>query len=53
MTKIIKRYKSMTGHSSTPHDKMYNAMPPGKRKTASGHIYYERRKNRADLGKNL
>lgn len=38
-----------TGSSSTPADAMRRAKRPGKRKTASGSTYTERRKNRSDV----
>lgn len=34
-------------------DELYSAMRPGKRISASGHRYYERRENRSDKGKYL
>jgi len=34
-------------------DRRFQAMRPGKRFSASGHIYYERRENRSDRGKLL
>jgi hypothetical protein len=42
-----------TGSSNTKFDKLVQAMKPGKRKSAAGNIYYERRSNRSDKGKNL
>jgi hypothetical protein len=38
-----------TGASSKRYDLMKSALPPGKRKSASGKTYYERRKNRSDI----
>jgi hypothetical protein len=38
-----------TGASSRKYDLMKSALPPGKRKSASGKTYYERRKNRSDI----
>ena len=35
------------------YDKRHQALPPGKRKTADGSIYYESRANRSDKGKLL
>lgn len=37
-----------TGSSNIKRDKQRKAKPPGKRKSASGRVYYERRKNRSD-----
>jgi hypothetical protein len=42
-----------TGSSNTKFDKLVQAMKPGKRTSASGNVYYERRSNRTDKGKNL
>lgn len=38
-----------TGTSKTAADKQRTARRPGKRKSASGKVYYERRKNRSDV----
>jgi len=38
-----------TGKSNTAIDKKVKAKKPGKRKSASGKVYYERRKNRSDV----
>jgi hypothetical protein len=41
-----------TGHIETPMGRLMDlartALPPGKRKSKSGNIYYERRENRSD-----
>lgn len=42
-----------TGSSNTKFDKLVQAMKPGKRTSASGGVYYERRSNRTDKGKTL
>jgi hypothetical protein len=42
-----------TGSSNKKYDERVSAMKPGKRKSASGNIYYERRADRSDKGKNL
>lgn len=42
------RYRQ-TGSSNKRRDKQVKAKPPGKRKSASGKVYYERRKNRSDV----
>jgi len=47
----VKRKKKsyrQTGKSVTSVDKTIRAKRPGKRKSASGNTYYERRKNRSD-----
>jgi hypothetical protein len=50
MAKKSSRKKNYTqrGTSSTRVDKKKRAKRPGKRKSATGKIYYERRKNRSD-----
>jgi hypothetical protein len=42
-----------TGSSNTKFDKLVQAMKPGKRTSASGNVYYERRADRSDKGKKL
>ena len=46
-----------TGRIQNPHnlelDRLYQAMTPGKRFSADGHRYYERRANRSDKGRLL
>lgn len=42
-----------TGSSNKKYDERFNAMKPGKRTSASGNVYYERRADRTDKGKNL
>ncbi|MEM4409689.1 MAG: hypothetical protein QXI19_13205 [Candidatus Caldarchaeum sp.] len=37
-----------TGKSNVELDQQLDALAPGKRRSASGRIYYERRKNRSD-----
>lgn len=48
-----KSEKRQTGTSVKSKDKLYAALPPGKRISASGRTYYERRANRSDKGKLL
>jgi hypothetical protein len=38
-----------TGTSNNLYDKMKKAKGPGKRVSADGNVYYERRKNRSDM----
>lgn len=45
--------KTQTGSSNIAYDKRKQALAPGKRKSASGRIYYEYRANRSDAGKLL
>jgi hypothetical protein len=45
--------KKQTGKSSEKYDLRRQALPPGKRKSASGKTYYEKRANRSDKGKLL
>jgi len=44
----VKDKTRQTGSSVKHYDEMKNALPPGKRKSATDKIYYERRKNRSD-----
>lgn len=52
VSRILKRKKTLRSvkgtHYSTKLDKKRKAMPPGKRVSATGKIYYEYRRNRAD-----
>jgi hypothetical protein len=48
--KIIVKNVRQTGSSNTKYDKLKQALPVGKRKSASGKIYYEYRKNHSDAG---
>lgn len=43
-----KKSTRQTGSSNRKKDKVWKAKAPGKRKSASGKTYYERRKNRSD-----
>jgi hypothetical protein len=45
-----KKAVKQTGTSSKFFDKLYQAKPPGKRKTKWGTTYYENRANRSDKG---
>ena len=47
--RVLKATHKQTGTSSTVRDKKRKAMQPGKRRSASGRIYTETRKNRSDL----
>jgi|688.fasta_scaffold390017_1 hypothetical protein len=42
-----------TGSSNTKFDKLVQAMKPGKRTSAAGNVYYERRADHSDKGKKL
>lgn len=46
---VLKIGKYQIGESIFAKDMKYIAMPPGKRKSKSGNIYYEYRKNRTDV----
>lgn len=46
--KVIYIKKRQTGKSDTKSDEYRKAMPPGKRRSSGGNIYYEFRKNRTD-----
>ncbi len=45
--KPVKKYRQ-TGTSNRKNDEQRTARVPGKRKSAAGNTYYERRKNRSD-----
>lgn len=47
--KVLKARKTQTGKSDVSSDKKRKAMQPGKRRSASGRVYSESRKNRSDL----
>ncbi len=46
---VLKASTRQTGKSHTKRDSARKAMQPGKRRSASGRVYYEYRKNRSDL----
>jgi len=48
--KIIVKSVRQTGSSNTKYDKLKQALPVGKRKSASGKTYYEYRKDHSDAG---
>ena len=47
--RVLKATYKQTGTSGTTRDKKRKAMQPGKRRSASGRVYTETRKNRSDL----
>jgi hypothetical protein len=47
--RVLKASTRQTGRSHTKRDSARKAMQPGKRRSASGRVYYEHRKNRSDL----
>ena len=51
LPRVIKKAKKQTGKSNVNFDVRYKALPPGKRISKSGKVYYEYRKNRSDLRK--
>jgi hypothetical protein len=48
---VLVRSRTQSGTSRKPYDKRRHALAPGKRRSKTGHIYYEKRKNRSDKGK--
>jgi hypothetical protein len=46
---VLKASKIQTGKSDKKRDTTRKAMSPGKRKSATGRIYYEYRRNRSDV----
>ena len=51
--KVVSAKNRQTGSSKRTQDKTHQAMKPGKRISANGNVYYERRANRSDVGKLL
>lgn len=51
--KKTKRKNPQTGKTDVYADKQHKAKKPGKRISATGKTYYERRANRSDIGKLL
>jgi hypothetical protein len=49
MGKSVKKSPHQVGKSIKSIDKARKALPPGKRISKFGNIYYETRKNRSDL----
>jgi len=47
--RVLKASKTQTGKSDKKRDAARKAMPPGKRESATGRVYYEYRKNRSDV----
>ena len=46
---VLKATSKQTGTSNTKRDSARKAMQPGKRRSASGRVYTETRKNRSDI----
>jgi len=46
-----KKHKKHVEHYNPLIDLMFQAKKPGKRRSESGNIYYEYRRNRSDKGK--
>jgi hypothetical protein len=52
--KVLKVVKRQSGErKSLRLDRLRKALPPGKRRSKSGKIYYEYRRNRSDLRKGI
>ena len=47
--RTIRRSATMTGRSETKRDGRRSALSPGKRVSAKGRVYHERRANRSDV----
>jgi hypothetical protein len=47
--RVLKVVKYQTGRSNIAVDRRYRALPPGKRRSRRGRIYWETRKNRSDM----
>lgn len=46
--KVVYKKNRQTGKSDKKMDKKRSALPPGKRISKNGNVYYEYRKNRSD-----
>ena len=46
---VLSKSNKLTGISDKKRDNLYSALAPGKRESKKGNVYYEYRKNRADL----
>ena len=46
---VLKASSRQTGKSDTKRDSARKAMQPGKRRSASGRVYTETRRNRSDI----
>lgn len=49
LKKPLTKVEHQTGKTNKKRDKARKSMPPGKRMSKTGNIYYEYRKNRSDL----
>jgi len=49
MPKVLKIGDYQIGKSILAKDMKYQSLPPGKRLSKAGNIYYEYRKNRSDI----
>jgi len=47
----VREFDYQTGKSNKRIDARRTALPPGKRISKSGKVYWESRKNRSDIGK--
>lgn len=47
--RVLSTSHHLNGKSNLVRDNLWKAEPPGKRRSVSGKVYYEYRKNRADL----
>ena len=49
LNKVVYTRDHQTGTSKKSRDKARKALPPGKRISKTGNVYYEYRRNRSDL----
>ncbi len=47
--RVLRAASHQTGSSDPVRDRRYHALPPGKRVSRSGRVYYEYRRNRSGL----
>ncbi len=50
MAEYRPRKSGLVGSSVARRDRRYRALKPGRRVSETGQVYYERRRNRADVG---
>jgi hypothetical protein len=46
---VLSKAQHQTGETTIKRDRTRKALPPGKRLSKSGKVYYEYRKNRSDI----
>ena len=52
-SEVVRKFAYQKGKSNVRVDRRRAALPPGKRISKTGKVYWESRKNRSDLAKNV